>query len=319
MRSFTSSRPVWSASRTRAGVVDVEVVVGALAPRQLEHGVEPACGSSRAPCSARACARAGRSPARSPSTVASVERVLLDELGELRAVVVDEVLVVAVLAQLLADRAHLLAQQELALVLLHALGHVLADPLVDSSSSASASLAQSSTFSTRASTSMVSSSSTLRSKERSGHQPARSASAPGRRPREHLGEAAAAEAVEQRPNRGPQLGGELEGARRASPSSIGSACTHSAAVVPMTPAPTWARRVARTTSAGVPPGRVPRFSIVAMVPTGAYRPPSSGDEQELAAVRVDGVGRVRPRRSRGRGSPPSGAAPRRWSAAGRAG
>ena len=57
--------------------------------------------------------------------------MLLDERAELGAVVVDEIFLAAVLTQLLADRAHLLAQEELALVLLDALAHVLADLLVD--------------------------------------------------------------------------------------------------------------------------------------------------------------------------------------------
>ena len=40
MRSFTSSRPSWSASRTRAGLGDVEVVVGARRPRHVDQPVE---------------------------------------------------------------------------------------------------------------------------------------------------------------------------------------------------------------------------------------------------------------------------------------
>ena len=41
MRSFTSSRPVWSASSTARASVRSRWSVGAHAPRQLEHGVEP--------------------------------------------------------------------------------------------------------------------------------------------------------------------------------------------------------------------------------------------------------------------------------------
>ena len=51
------------------------------------------------------------------------------QLGELGAVLGDDVVGVAALAQLLADRVHLLTQQELALRLVHALGDAVADLL----------------------------------------------------------------------------------------------------------------------------------------------------------------------------------------------
>ena len=49
-------------------------------------------------------------------------------VGDLRPVLLDDVLG-AVLAELLADRRHLLAQQDLALPLLQVAGHLVADPL----------------------------------------------------------------------------------------------------------------------------------------------------------------------------------------------
>ena len=72
-----------------------------------------------------------------------------------------------VLAQLLADGGELLAQQELALRLLHALGDVVADALLERELGQD-SFAQPTTCSRRASTSSVSSTSTFCSSDRSG-------------------------------------------------------------------------------------------------------------------------------------------------------
>ena len=104
---------------------DVEAVLGLDAPRELEHGVEP-----------------GADPARLGALVAGALELVdlaLDGrahvLGqvarlELGPVVVGVGLVVAAqLAELLADRLELAAQQELALGLLHALFDVGLDPL----------------------------------------------------------------------------------------------------------------------------------------------------------------------------------------------
>ena len=66
MRSFTSARPSWSSSRIRDASVDVQPVLGLLAPGQLEARYPARCGSSRARDSARSSAPACRSPARRP-------------------------------------------------------------------------------------------------------------------------------------------------------------------------------------------------------------------------------------------------------------
>ena len=79
------------------------------------------------------------------------------------AVLLDDVLAVAALTELLADRLELLAQQELALRASPCRRRPRCGSCSATSSSASASRAHATTFSSRASTSIVSSSSTLRS------------------------------------------------------------------------------------------------------------------------------------------------------------
>ena len=122
MRSFTSSRPVWSASSTaRASVMSrrssERLPHGSSSTRsshvriQLCSGLWPLLRSSRS-ISRSTCARTFSGSG---------------SVGGLRSVVVERVVVA--LAELLADRGHLLAQQELALRLVHALGDVVADAL----------------------------------------------------------------------------------------------------------------------------------------------------------------------------------------------
>ena len=95
-----------------AGVGQVELVGGALAPRELEHACRARCGSSRARAPAGWCARAGRSPA--STALRDAPRAARRPLGQLGAVRLGRVVVVA-LAELLADGGQLLAQQVLAL------------------------------------------------------------------------------------------------------------------------------------------------------------------------------------------------------------
>ena len=173
MRSFTSSRPVWSASSTRAPRPR-RGVLGALAPGQLDHRVEPGADPP--------VLRALRARALQPIDLA-LDGVA-DGVGQLPRS--------AILARYssttssssppspssLRMASQLLAQQELALRLLHAVGR----PRCGSARPARARPAPPCprhASSRRASTSTVSSSSTLRSTDRSGHQPAVSASAPG--------------------------------------------------------------------------------------------------------------------------------------------
>ena len=105
----------------RARLGDVEVVLGADVPRELGHPVEVGADP----------AVLGRLLGRALQAAELALGLLADVLGhvgvgDLLAVLLDDVLL-AVLAELLADRVHLLAQEELALALLHALADVGAD------------------------------------------------------------------------------------------------------------------------------------------------------------------------------------------------
>ncbi len=100
----------------------VELVFGDLAPRELEHAVEP--GADPALLGALPVA------ALEPIDLAVDLRAHLlrqRQLGGLGAVVVGRLVVTV--AELLADGGHLLAQQEVTLRLVHPLGNVVADAL----------------------------------------------------------------------------------------------------------------------------------------------------------------------------------------------
>ena len=103
---------------------EVELVVGAGAPRQLEHPVEPGADPA---VLGRLLARPLEPVDLLVDEVARPCRPGAVELVELRAVLADDVVVA--LAELLADGGQLLAQQELALLLVDALGDVGADLL----------------------------------------------------------------------------------------------------------------------------------------------------------------------------------------------
>ena len=123
MRSFTSSRPVWSASRMARATVDVELVVGALGPRQAEHGVEPALDPAALHVLLGHALEAAELLAQGPDDV-------LGHAGRLEgvdagAVVVGRLALGVVVAELLADGVHLAAEQELALLLVDALADVV--------------------------------------------------------------------------------------------------------------------------------------------------------------------------------------------------
>ena len=124
MRSLTSSRPWWSASSTARAAATSCTVLGALVPRQLEDRVEPGAD----PAGLRGLL------AGALELVDLAQRGLADRLGQVGRLDPGAVVVRAVglaLAELLADGGELLAEQELALVLLQALADVLADLVVD--------------------------------------------------------------------------------------------------------------------------------------------------------------------------------------------
>ena len=109
-----------------AGPVDVEVVDAALAPRDLEHGVEPVADPPVLDVLlGRALEAVDLAGDRLPRGLG--DRAGLDQLLQPLAVALDRVFLV--LAELLADGVHLLAEQELALAVLEALGDVVADLL----------------------------------------------------------------------------------------------------------------------------------------------------------------------------------------------
>ena len=130
-------------------------------------------------------------------------RLGLGQLRQALAVAADQV-IAAVLAELLADRVHLLAQQELALaglqtgdVVTDLVGQlVLGQRLLDPTQHQAQALDHSG----------VSSSSTFRSTARSATSRRYRPGPTGRRRRQHLGQPPAAEALEQRAERRPQLG-----------------------------------------------------------------------------------------------------------------
>ena len=120
MRSFTLSRPSWSASSTARASPRSRVLVGVLAPRQVEHRVEPVADPR--------VLGALRAHALEPVELLVdrvAHRVGQRQVGELGAVLRDGV-VVAV-AELLADRVHLAPQQHLALLLVEVVAHLGAD------------------------------------------------------------------------------------------------------------------------------------------------------------------------------------------------
>ncbi len=105
-----------------AGVAQVELVIGPDAPGQLDDGVEPRADPAVfGRLGAGALEAAQLALDRGAHVVGQVPAL------EPLAVAVHAALVLAVVAQLAPDGRQLLAQQELALVLLHALGHVGAD------------------------------------------------------------------------------------------------------------------------------------------------------------------------------------------------
>ncbi len=124
MRSLTSSSPWWSASRiSRADFRSVESSVRDV-PRQVQHGVQPGADPA-----ALGALLAG------PLELADLaQRGLAHLLGQVGGLDAGPVVIRPVrlaLAQFLADRGQLLAQQELLLRLLHALADVVGDLVVD--------------------------------------------------------------------------------------------------------------------------------------------------------------------------------------------
>ena len=266
MRSFTSSRPVWSASRVARATCtssssSVRSVHGRARTTSSHPWIQPrsvCCSGMRSnlPSSLRSCLTTSScTPAASSASMRC-------------AVVVDGLAAVGVVAELLADGVHLAAEQVLALLVLEAVADVARRSWWPARARPGPPWPSPSTRRTRASTSTVSSSSTLRSVDSSGHQPTRSASAPGSspatEPRMPL-TCRLPEVLEQRPQRGPQLDAEapgLVGDARCVLDGLGRDPQARARCRPR-PGPRGPGVMARTTSAWVPPGSCPVDSTVA--------------------------------------------------------
>ena len=259
IRSFTSSRPVVVLVEDPARLGDVEVVVGPHVPRELESSSRGRSGSSRTRATARTCARGGRARARPARGRPRACRPPRSCCGTL-----DDVLA-AVLAELLADRAHLLAEDELALALLEAVGDVVADLAPSARPRRACPWPSASTISSRSSTSSVSRISTFCSNDEVGRVAGRVGQLPGSvDPAEELGDRGDAAGLDdaldgRRGTRAPARGP----GRWLGSSSTGSTWTQVASPVPGTPMPTAARRRPRITRASMPLRRLPMSSILA--------------------------------------------------------
>ena len=281
MRSFTSSRPSWSASSTAARLGEVAVLVGELAPRQFDHRVEPVANprllrvllahalepvellvDRRRTVSGRSCsanlarysATTSSSPSPSSLRIASIWR-----------------------------RSNMLA-----LLLVEIVGDVGADLVLQLEVGERSRASTPSTSSSRASTSTVSSSSTRCSIVSSGEYAAVSASWPGIVDAgEHVGDAARATVLEDRLDDRAVLARRARGrARVGASSSRASTCTCSAPCAPVSPVPMRPRLTPRITRARVPFGRSPALSILAMVPTVREPAVDPGHEHDPVAGRV---------------------------------
>ena len=124
MRSLTSSRPAWSRVEDLARVHGIELLVGALGPRHRDQPVEVGADHARL---AGLLAHALEAAELLVGLLAHV--VGHAGLVDLGAVLLDDAR--AVLAQLALDRLHLLAQEVLALLLVGAGLHVVADAAAD--------------------------------------------------------------------------------------------------------------------------------------------------------------------------------------------
>ena len=122
IRSFTFSRSKWSLSSTCAGVVEVEVVLGERAPRQRQDPFEVGADDA-------VLGRGRRQPLEPPElALGGLAHILRQrQLREPLAQLVHLGLLGVALAELLLDRLQLLAQEVLALALLHLRLHLRLD------------------------------------------------------------------------------------------------------------------------------------------------------------------------------------------------
>ena len=258
MRSFTSSRPVWSASRVARATVDVELVGRCARSTAGRARCRASPGSSRAPCSARASARSGRAPCAGPARRPRPRRPPRGRRcarGSRRRTRPR-----VVVAQLLADGLHLAAEEVLALLLVEPVADVVADLL------GQLALGQGLLGPAEHEAHALGDVDRLEQLDLAlggelrppADQVGQAAGVVGVDAAEDAADLPVTEVLEQGAQRGAQLGAERLGlVGRGRLRRRGSAVTHSPAPVPTTPAPRRARPVARTTRAWVPPGSTP--------------------------------------------------------------
>ena len=285
MRSFTSARPAWSASSTaraaaRSVLSSVRAFHGISSTVSSQVRIQPASGEA--------------SLARSSRPTSRMRRLahLLGQVGGLDPGPVVGRAVRLVLAELLADRGELLAQQELALGLLQPLADVGVDLLGD--------LLLGEVVAHPADQQLQPGGDVRRGEQFDllvQGQPGRVAGRVGQlgqvgHPLDRVDDLPGAALLEHRGHQGLVLAGELPGRPAGAGSSIGVASTHSAAPGPGTPEPMRARAVPRITAAGSPLGSRPTFSIVAIVPNGAVLAVDPGHGEHAVLVVAGRPGRV---------------------------
>ncbi len=298
MRSLTSSRPWWSASSTaRASSTSRWSSV------RSPHGTSNTVSSQVRiqPCSAASSGvRSSRLISRSMASRTDSGRVVAQRL-EPFAEALDGVGLV-VLAQLLADGGELLAQQELALALLHAVADLGADALGQLQLAQRLLGPAQHQLDARDRPRWSRAAGPCARCDRSGHQPAASARADG-------SSSPLSISLRRRP---PRCSNRARKVARSSVAAARTVASGSGSVTGLGLQPEGvggaddagarpvARWSARTTSALVPDGSAPLDSIWATTPDAGVGAVDAGHEQEAPTVGRGLVARPWPRRSRGR-------------------
>ena len=230
------------------------------------------CGSSRTRATARTCARDGPARARPPCSTSSGMPRPRSSSGT-RSTTSSSPSSPSSLRIAL----HLLAQQELALALLHALADVGADLVLQLE--VGQDVLRPAERTSRGAPRRRASRGSRSSARRRGRASSRTCrrSGRGRRSRAGTRRPAGRRAPRRcsRSRRGTRARAPWRGRSARSPRPV-STWTQTASPVPGTPTPTTARWRPRITSASVPLRSAPTSSIVATVPTRAYRPSARG-------------------------------------------
>ena len=271
MRSFTLSRPSWSASSTARASPRSVVLVGVVAPRQVEHRVEPVADPRVLGVLLRPCARAGRAPCRSrraPCRARSSSASLVRYSATTSSSPSPSSLRIASIWRRSNISRCCLSRSSLTSVRI----------LSFSSRSASTSRAHAIASSRRASTSIVSSSSHALLHREVGRVRGRVGERAGlvdaRRARRRCGARRGARGSSRRRRGTRCASSRTRGRRRARRAARPGRAARPRR--PGTPLPMRARPMPRMTRAWVPLGSSPALSIWVIVPTVAKRPSIRG-------------------------------------------